>query len=190
MALVFFDFETGGTQESHPNIQLAAIAVDDNWSIKGLFEMKIAFDEQVADPAALEMNHYDREVWARDAKLEQVVLAQFDVFLASHKTVPMVSKRTGRPYSVARLAGHNILGFDVPRLKRMYGERFMPVHPIALDTLQLSLWYFQGRREQPTDFKLGSLARFFDIPQPEAHAALDDVRTSLELAKRMSRYSA
>ena len=32
MALVFFDFETGGVLPSHPNIQLAAVAVNDDFA--------------------------------------------------------------------------------------------------------------------------------------------------------------
>ena len=45
MEVVFFDFETGGLEDSRPNIQLAAIAVDENWNETATFEAKIKFDE-------------------------------------------------------------------------------------------------------------------------------------------------
>lgn len=184
MTTVFFDFETGGIAEDKPNIQLAAVAVDELWNEIESFDAKIKFDESKADAEALKINRYDPEVWEREAKPLQMVLATFDGFLQRHRSIQMVSKRTGNPYSVARLAGHNAVTFDMPRLKRMYGERFLPAHPIVLDTLQLALWYFQGIVDQPENFQLVSLLRFFGISFP-AHDALADVRACVILAREI-----
>jgi DNA polymerase III epsilon subunit-like protein len=182
MAIVFFDFETGGVDDSSPNIQLAAVAVDDEWKELGHFERKIQFDEAAASKEALEINHYDPEIWKKEAVPEATVVAGFDAFLARYKTVRMISKRTGRPYSVARLGGHNIISFDIPRLRRMFGVKFLPVDMRGLDTLQLAMWFFYGKADQPEDFKLSTLAKYFGFPH-DAHDALGDVRACATFAK-------
>lgn len=47
---IYFDTETGGVQPTHPTIQFAAIAVDnDTMEEVADFECKIAFDEASAD---------------------------------------------------------------------------------------------------------------------------------------------
>jgi len=180
--IVFFDFETGGVEEKHPNIQLAAIAVDEQWNELASFEAKIRFNEADADPVALQMNHYDPAIWKEKAEPAAQVVAHFDQFLQTYKSVKMVSKRTGNPYAVARLAGHNAVTFDMPRLKRMYGERFLPAHPVPLCTYQLCLWYFQGKDKQPQVLRLPTLAKWFGIPH-DAHDALADVRASMMVAR-------
>ena len=183
MEVVFIDFETGGLKDDSPNIQLAAIAVDVAWDEIASFSAKIKFDESAADPEALRINHYDREVWAKEAEPEAYVLGRFDSFLSNHKSVEMVSKRTGRPYSVARLAGHNISTFDYPRLRRMYRERFIPAHPMALDTLQLAMWHWHGNSKAPENLRLETIMKFLGVEFDGAHDALADVRAAANLAK-------
>ena len=107
---VFVDLETGGTEVSHPDIQIAAIAMR-NWAELDSFEAKIIFDEREADSEALEINHYDPEVWEREAIPEQEVIGRFGNFLRKHAVIKKVSKRNGKPYRVARLAGHNAWRF-------------------------------------------------------------------------------
>jgi DNA polymerase III epsilon subunit-like protein len=189
MEVTFFDFETSGLLESQPSIQLGAASVNDAWEITETFEKKIQFDEALADPKALEMNHYDREVWVRDAAAEPVVVAQFDAFLNRHKSIQMVSKRTERPYNVARLAGYNVQSFDLPRLRKMYGEgRFLPAHPLTLDVLHLALWYFKDK-PQPKNYQQTTIMEALGIPFPDAHDALADVRASILLAKALARFA-
>ena len=59
---MFFDLETGGLDDRHPTIQIAAIATEAFVEVAS-FEAKISFDPKCADPAALAMNHYDARVW-------------------------------------------------------------------------------------------------------------------------------
>lgn len=182
--LVFFDFETGGIEPSKPEIQLAAIAVDSEFKEVAHFESKIAFNEADADPEALKMNHYTAEAW-KDAPPNDDVVRRFAAFSDKYKSVEMVSKRTGRPYNVARLAGHNAATFDAPRLRRMFDATgcFAPFHPIPLDTLQLALWKLQFMEKKPKNFQLGTLCEFFGINPEGAHDALTDVRLSAALTK-------
>jgi DNA polymerase III epsilon subunit-like protein len=184
--IVFFDLETGGVTNAHPNIQLAAIAVDSAFNELGSFESKIAFNEADADPEALKINHYDPALWA-NAPSEPVVMAKFAKFMEPFKTIQMVSKRTGNPYSVCRLAGHNAATFDGPRLKAAFARlsAFLPAHPIVLDTLQLALWRYQKLNKQVDSFKLGSLCELLEIPVDNAHDALADVRMTIAVTKKL-----
>jgi DNA polymerase III epsilon subunit-like protein len=185
--VVFFDTETGGLLPEHPTIQLAAIAVDSEWREVETFEAKIAFDWRKADPEALKLNHYSPAEWAIQAKAEGLVVQDFALFLDRHRSVGLLSKSL-RPYTVARLGGHNVVGFDLERVAAMFKRhgRFFPVDfRTVLDTRYGAIWYFEGREEQPANFKLTGLAEFFGIDTSGAHDALFDVRLSLALAPRI-----
>lgn len=182
---MFFDLETGGVEPHQPDIQLAAVAVGSDWSELGSFSERIQFREEDADPEALKMNHYDAEVWQKTARPAAVVVGQFSRFLNDYKVLELVSKRTKKPYSVARLAGFNAATFDGPRLRRLYGDQFLPAHPIPLCIMQLCLWFFHERSDKPENYKLGTLCQYFGIEQREAHEALADVRSTVELCRRI-----
>lgn len=185
--VVFFDTETSGLHPEHPTIQLAAIAVGPDWTELETFERKIAFDERQADPEALAMNHYDASVWKRDAVPEVVAVQEFAALLNRHRSIDLVSKRTGKPYRVARVGGHNVAGFDLDRVSAMF-KRFGTFFPVdfrsTLDTRYGAVWFFEAHPEQekPADFKLTTLAAHFGIPTDGAHDALFDVRLSIALA--------
>ncbi len=185
--VVFFDTETGGLTDQHPTIQIAAVATEALREVAS-FEAKIEFTEGLADPEALKLNHYDPEVWEREAKPEHVVLRDFSGFLSEHATVEMVSKRTGRTYKIARLAGHNVVSFDAPRLSAAYKRLglFLPAEAYRpLDTLQLALWCSIRSDIGAASMKLGDLCEAFDIKTEGAHDALSDVRMSVALARRL-----
>ncbi len=186
---VFFDLETAGLLPHHPDIQLAAITVDEAWAEIETFEAKIAFDVTAADPAALEMNHYTVEAWAR-AEAPIRVVSRFTDFLDRHKSLEMVSRRTGKPYKVARLVGHNAASFDGPRLQALFNHwgRFLPADPRVRCTCQRALWWFdeRPRRVPPENYQLATLCRHFGIPVMESHEALADVRLTIALARALS----
>jgi len=187
MTTVFFDFETGGVQDHHPNIQLAAVAVDSQWNELATFERKIQFNEADAEPEALKINHYDAEVW-KAALPESKVVAEFAAFLKPFCCVEKTSKR-GTPYYVARIAGHNAATFDGPRLRRMFADagQFLPTDLHVRDTLQRALWWFDQKGEECKSFRLTELCKYFGVPVDDtAHDALTDVRLSIAIAKAMS----
>lgn len=187
MTTVYFDFETGGLLPNQPNIQLAAVAVDDAFNELDSFEAKIQFDVNAADAKALEINHYSEELWKLTALPEAEVVVQFQQFLRKHATVDMVSKRTGNTYKVARLAGHNAATFDNPRLMDAFKRhnQFLPAHPLAMDTMQRAMWFAHENGIQFESLKLGALCAYFKIALPDAHDALADVRGCVALAKAM-----
>jgi exonuclease I len=186
---VYFDLETGGVLETQPDIQLAAIAVrEETWEELATFEAKIVFDVAKADPEALKLNHYSPELWTVQGLPEAIVVARFAAFLNRFKSLQMVSKRSGKPYTVAKLVGHNAASFDGPRLQRMFErshKTFLPADPRVRCTCQRALWFFDERGIAPRDFKLATLCEHFGIPTEGAHDALADVRLTIELAKAL-----
>lgn len=187
---VFFDLETGGLEMHHPIIQFAAVAVAHDYSETSSVEIKIKFEESLATREALEINHYDPAVWELQAVEPASACSLISGFLESFKTLRLISKRTGRPYSVAKLIGHNAASFDGPRIQKLFKDHnaFLPADPRIRCTVQRALWYFdECGIEPPADYKLETLCRYFDIPTPEgsAHDALVDVRLNIQLAKAL-----
>lgn len=186
MHLVIFDLETGGLSLEHPIIQLAAVAVDKDLVEVDSFERKIQFVEASADPEALKINHYDAEVWKREAKPFQTVVRDFDKFLFPYRDIQMVSKG-GKPYSVALLGGYNAASFDAPRLQRMFknASQFLAAHPRTLDVLQGIMWRDYLAGEFHLSYKLGDVCGRMGIDLAGAHDALADVRATAEVVRRL-----
>lgn len=188
MTAIYFDLETAGLEPHHPDIQLAAIAMDEeSGSEIEAFEVKIKFDPTKADPDALALNHYLESAWEKSWHAGAVV-AEFSRFLNKHKSLTMVSRRTGNPYRVAKLVGHNAATFDGPRLRAMYDKysTFLPADPRVRCTCQRAMWWFDERRIAPTDYKLATLCDYFGIPINNSHEALADVRATIALARALS----
>lgn len=187
MKTVFFDLETGGPLDTHPDIQLAAIAVDDQtWEELGTFERKLRFDEAAAQPEALKMNHYDRVVWANDALAPKTACEEFSRFIGPFCCLEMEGKIG--PYSVCRLAGHNAATFDGPRLKRLFQSHglFLAADPRIRCTVQRALWYFdETGLIPPPNYRLETLCRYFQIPWDGSHEVLADVRMTIALARAL-----
>lgn len=181
MIRIFFDLETGGVEAHHPNIQLAAVAVDDNWKELDTFERKIAFDRLKASEDALAMNHWTAEAWAKAIPQSQAI-EEFSRWSRPYQSIERMS-RSQRPYRVGQLAGHNVATFDGPRLHRAYQEaaEFMPFDYRVLCTMQLALWLKPGR----TSYKLHDLCADLGLVVDKAHDALSDVRSSIALARHL-----
>lgn len=197
MRIVFFDLETGGLEPGvHPIIEFAAIAVSiegGEWKIAGELDMKLAFDESVCSPQALEINGFyaNRSAW--DAAIpEKIAMNAIAGFFREHATVPMTSKG-GRSYKIARLAGHNIASFDVKFLQAWFRswKEFLPAHYVVLDTMHLAAWklgHLVGVNGGIPDLKLGTLGQYLKIErQGDAHTALSDVRVNVDVAAALCR---
>lgn len=189
--IVFCDLETGGVESRHPDIQLAAVAVGPELVEIESFEAKIQFDVTKCDPEALKINAYDPDEWLHFAKPERVVVSEFSSFLRKHSTLVRVSK-AGKPYKVAKIAGHNVRTFDGPRLRAMF-ERHGEFLPAAwywpLDTMELALWYYAwGVKPEPENYKLETLLAHVGVYFPEhgkAHDALGDCRATVLLTHHL-----
>lgn len=184
MTTIYFDFETGGLLPQHPSIQLAAIAYDDYTGKElGSFESKIAFDESKADDEALLMNSWDGNLW-KNAPAPAEVAKNFADFLRPHCKVKMMSKRTGKPYYVAKGAAYNA-PFDWPRLRELFGESFLPVSYHVRDILQRAIFHCDENAIEVESFKLTELCKLFGIETKGAHDALADVRMEAALYQKI-----
>jgi hypothetical protein len=147
--VIFFDTETGGLEPQHPTIQIAAVAVGSGWRELATFERKLQFSRAACSAEALDMNTYARcgqGEWDRVAVEPSVAVRDFGMFIAAHQSVTLKSRRTGRPYAVARVGGHNIAGFDLDRvaaLFRKHGMFFAVDFRTALDTRYGAVWHFE-----------------------------------------------
>lgn len=169
----------------HPITQVAVVTYDlATWTEIDAVEVKVQVNVDRCDPDALKLNHYDAEVWGREAVTPTQAREILGLHFQKHQTMELVSK-AGRPYRTARIAGHNAASFDAPRLRAAWGDRFSPFcwwYP--LDTLQLALWFFaQSKDQQPANFQLGTLCDHFGIQVEGAHDALADVRATAKLAQ-------
>lgn len=186
MTTVYFDYETGGIEPHHPNISLAAVAMRDGIEIDSL-HFRIQFDESLAQPEALAINHYDKALWEAEAISEQVATKRFADFLSRYKSLTLTSARTGRPYNVARLAGYNSASFDGPRANAMFDRHgmFPPFRRPTLDVLQLVLQHFDANGISLVNNKLSTVAEFFGIPTDNAHDALADCRMTAAIHQKL-----
>lgn len=180
--IVYFDLETGGTEERHPIIQLAAVAHSHNGEELGTYNERLKFDPAQCDPEALAINHYSAEKWL-DAIEPLEAVTRFSKWIKKFASVKKTSKK-GKTYYLARLAGYNSIKFDAPRLERLFREhdRFLPADKKVLDVFQLVLWWLQVHPEVSLeDTKLGTVCTYFGIELEEAHDALPDTRATAEL---------
>jgi DNA polymerase III epsilon subunit-like protein len=190
--LVVFDLETGGLDPlRHPVVQVAMIALDGSWREVDHLEVKVQFDVSKVDPEALARNSYDPEVWARLAVSEGSALQSISGFLKRHATLQKRGKNPPhRPYTIARLCGHNAARFDGEFLAAWFkrADLFCPAACYeVLDTLQLLRWFRLGVTDQdgPETLELGVVCKRLGIPLDNAHDALSDVRATAALARRL-----
>ncbi len=178
------DVETDGLRDDCQVIQLAAIAVNqDDWREISSFERKVQFDVSKSEPQALEINHYDPELWKAQAQPPAKVISTFCAWAKPYQSIEMVSAK-GTPYAIAKMIGHNIVAFDFRKIKAMNGQGFFPFAYHTPDTLQLAMWFFdlQPNIKRPKNLKLATLAEYFGIDTTGAHDALTDVRLSAAVA--------
>ncbi len=165
--LVFFDLETTGTDIFRSEIvEIAAVKVHlkgDDIRELGHFHSLIRPNKPV--PASAQAIHGISDDDVRDAPHATEIIPGFLDFIGD-----------------APLAGHNIDSFDLPILKRYAGELLnRVVQNLTLDTLPLSRRLFP---DEP--HRLTVLAEKFGIDTGTAHRALDDVRTNIEVFRKLT----
>ena len=199
--MVFIDIETAGLKwwphkmdetgifiKMSPIIQIAAVAVDEDLCIQETMEVKIDFPSLHACPKALEINHFDGALWAKESRSEIEAVDMLKRFLIKHASVAKMSKN-GNAYKVAMLAGHNVCGFDRLFLSSWFGtfNEFFPADYHVLDTMSLAFIYDQLRNGERTfkDYKLSTVARHLGFTPEKEHDAKEDVLTSLRIASEI-----
>lgn len=189
ISLVTFDLETSGLDpEKHEIIQIAAIAEGPSGEAIGRFQRKVQFSESFADPQALAVNHYDPEVWRKEAISRHEMAADFARWLRPYQGLRRTSK-AGKPYSVAQLSGYNAVAFDIKFLVKHFQDTgaFLPCDMRVLDVLQLAMW--RGFLEDwgIANYKLATVAASLGIESPaDLHDAMADVELTIKVRKALS----
>ena len=178
--LVFYDLETSGLDlKKHEIIQIGAIDA----KTKDEFEVKIDFDVNNADPEALKVVRFDENKWDQEGVSLQEGLEKFNDFLSRHATLERESKKTGKAYKIAILAGFNNCGFDniflFDRFKR--NHIFLHADYRSYDIFSQVLWKYPNL----TDYKLKTLCQRFGVKLDEEHDALSDAKATMRLAKKI-----
>lgn len=189
--LIFFDLETGGGDpKRHPIIQIAAVAVDQQYEVLEAFEAKLRFDSKKANTHSLRKNHYHPGRWAAEARDGKEVAIKFSEFLKRHATIPALSSQ-GKPYFVAQLVAHNA-AFDGPFLTTWFDrlDAYLPARRLVLCTMQLAMWQFIGSGSKaPDNYQLATLCKYFGVSfhAAAAHDALADVTATVRLFQAIAR---
>lgn len=191
--VVWLDTETGGLDPNkHQLIQIACIATDfdmlepiDELEVK----IKLSDDPNRYTAEALHVNSYNAEEWAVSAITEPLAKQKLVAFLRDHSTMEMTSKY-GNPYRIAEVAGQNV-SFDVDFLRVWFKETgdFLPIafgDSGRFDTIHLARSLTFVRAIPFENYKLETLARTIGVStEAQTHDALDDVRLTVAVAKKL-----
>lgn len=188
--VIFIDLETDRLDPVTANpIQIAAIACDrKNLAEIETLEMKVQFDVVTASKEALERNHFDPAVWEREAVPVNDAVLRLAAFFKKHATMERVSKKPPfRPYTIAELAGHNIVLYDAVVIDNWF-KRAGAFCPAAcytsgpIDTMQMARCVAFAFDEDWDAFNLDALCKRFGVVNAQAHDALADVRATIKIA--------
>ena len=186
--IIWIDLETGGVDETvHQITQIGAIATAGPPEFKELsvFERKVELSDGHWTKEALDVQAYDMKTWGEEAIPITTAIRDLIEWVGPF-THSRVSKRTGRPYRVAHMGGHNV-EFD-GRFLRATSGRLKTWLPLTnwtggqFDTLTAAKWWFMMKGEFPETFKLEALCEMFGI-KLKAHDALADVEATVKLAR-------
>lgn len=174
----FIDVETTGLDaDIHEIIEIGIILTDRKFNELVSFETKVLpLNIEAASARALEINHYDPDVWAKEA-------------VHPHQMILSLNHLLRRTY----LAGHN-LPFDKKFVEAAYkkaaSEGIVAVPTWGtyhtLDTVSLAMPLFvNGRIDR---LSLDVVCDYFNVKNEKAHSALSDVRATLDVARHLVEY--
>lgn len=193
-AYVFIDIETSvdpeaiEKMEKPPVIAISAMAVDyETLEVLEVFNKRIKFRMDIADPKILQLIGYTDEKWA-DAEPPATVARQFSEWVDKYRW----HTKEGQygPYQTAIAGGHNCDGFDIPVLKKWYaalGKHYRKkfylsiAYQPSIDTLTLARNYQLLMGEFFISNRLPNLCDKLGIEHGEHHDPLSDVRASVDL---------
>jgi DNA polymerase III epsilon subunit family exonuclease len=172
--LVVIDVETGGLDDrEHSILSLGAVIWTDG-VLSEPFHMFIREENMVTTPDAMRVNGITDNDMAH-AMSPSFVVSAFEDWLHSHSVY-------GRP----TLGGHNIAGFDMGFVKRLYklaGKKF-PFDYHVQDTMVLAGALRFADRLSVSNVKLDTLCSHFDIKIREIgtpHNAAEDALATAKL---------
>ena len=169
---LFIDLETTALGDNAAVIEIAAIPVVDGEVLPHFHSMIRPHEGATLDPKAFEVTGIDiKEIWNYPQAKD--VLDEFIKWIDSHETI-------------FNLAGHNIT-FDRNKLFRLfcrnghYSSFITRINNNDYCTLRRSREIFKNKRNKPSDFKLETICRFFDIEVGVSHRALEDITNTIKV---------
>jgi len=175
MRIIVLDVETGGFDSTTDSIlSLGAVVLDDDGTIVDSFHTLIQEEEINANEGALKVNGLTIERLREQGLSPRMTVTLFTEFI----------RRNSLP-SRPTLAGHNIAGFDMGFIRRLYrlaGAR-MSFDYHVLDTMSAALLLKWAGRLPVANVKLDTLIKHFDIVgrEGEEHNALEDATLTAKL---------
>lgn len=186
--IAFVDIETTGlNKRQHEIIEVAIVIVEETRDAFGNttivpteeYAWKIAPKNlEAADAAALKINQFTPEAWARAQGAEEVLP------LVAQALSKVETSLAGEAKNTRAVGGHNV-GFDLGFLTHAFTQHGIAFTPnkFVVDTLAMSQELF--RDQNMPGFTLKHLCDYFYIENPNAHTALSDVRATAELYKHL-----
>jgi uncharacterized protein YprB with RNaseH-like and TPR domain len=192
--LIFFDLETTGLiagqhQGQHQICQFhAKVLRTEDHEVVHTLDRKVQIVEAWADPKALAINGYDKQVWDREAIPQDQLRDTVRNLLEGYRDVSLRSK-VGATYRVAQLVGWNSEGFDMKFLRELFGTQFMPARMQSLDVMQIALAYEARKGQCFRDLKLRTVHEtLFPGRQSVWHEAGADVQATIDVWKELSKW--
>lgn len=174
------DTETTGLKaETAAIVEIACCSFDHSLTDLKEFEsgvMKV-YDNREIQQGALDANGITREQ-LRDGRDPAVVVKELIKYFNSLKV--------GNAKPV--LIGHNLDKFDIPFLDNMFSVFKEDLSKyVNTDFTIDTMWWARCKREEQTNYKLGTCCEIENIELIDAHRAITDTRATKDLAKSFLR---
>lgn len=166
---IFIDIETTGLNLlKHEIIEIGCVVTTPDLKVIEEFELKIKPEHiENADPVALKINHYDKDVWHDAISLAEAM----NILAFKSKDSIMV--------------GQNV-AFDSGFLEYAFAKTGVTntMHYHKLDTISLA-WAKLHKEPDLEHFSLRELCLRFGIENDKAHTGLGDARATFLLYKKL-----
>ena len=200
--IIVFDLETDGTDPYSCNaVELAAVPVDPRTlEIKESQAFRVTIKpDGIDDEEYFTKARQDTIAWYaktrgvepediikewKSGQTEKVAWKNFMSYCSKYE----VDKRPGQWYTEPIPAGYNIIGFDMPILKRL-SEKYKTKMPLStvtkIDMMDILFTWFENL-DEPNGMKLDTFRDFFGLKaSAQAHEALSD---TIDEAKLMVKF--
>jgi DNA polymerase III epsilon subunit-like protein len=200
--IIVFDLETDGTDPYSCNaVELAAVPVDPRTlEIKESQAFRVTIKpDGIDDEEYFTKARQDTIAWHaktrgvepediikdwKSGQTEKVAWKNFMSYCSKYE----VDKRPGQWYTEPIPAGYNIIGFDMPILKRL-SEKYKTKMPLStvtkIDMMDILFTWFENL-DEPNGMKLDTFRDFFGLKaSAQAHEALSD---TIDEAKLMVKF--
>jgi len=143
--------------------------------------------EEVLSPESRVLLESYYPMYMKEARGPRPVARDLAAFFVRYGSV-LKRSRHNKQYYVARLAGHNIIRFDLPFLQNWFKRLgdFLPADYFAVDTLQMAITAHIFKNAGYDSFKLLHLCEYHGIIATQEHAALSDLYLTAALAHALA----